>query len=115
MARRPTMTDEWNETETLQTYLRELHLPTFRASFEGVARQAQQGGLSYERFLLELARREVQERRNGRIARLLRQSQLPQEKSWPALDLKRLPPRLFRFWVTCRGETGLLFPFPVGR
>jgi DNA replication protein DnaC len=88
------MANERNEKETLQAYLRELHLPTFRASFEEVARQAQQEGLSYERFLLELAQREVQERRNGRIARLLRQSQLPQEKNWPALDLKRLPPKV---------------------
>ena len=88
------MANERNDKETLQAYLKELHLPTFRASFEEVARQAQQEGLSYERFLLELAQREVQERRNGRIARLLRQSQLPQEKSWPALDLKRLPPKV---------------------
>jgi DNA replication protein DnaC len=88
------MADEHNETETLQAYLKELHLPTFRTSFEEVARRAQQEGLSYERFLLELAQREVQERRNGRIERLLRQSQLPQEKSWPALDLKRLPAKV---------------------
>ena len=88
------MAGERNETETLQAYLKELHLPTFRASFEEVARRAQQEGLSYERFLLELAGREVQERRNGRIARPLRQSQLPQEKSWPALDLKRLPAKV---------------------
>jgi IstB-like ATP binding protein len=75
------MTDERNEKETLQAYLKELHLPTFRASFEEVARRAQQEGLSYERFLLELAQREVQERRNGRIARLLRQSQLRMARS----------------------------------
>ena len=90
------MANERNEKETLQAYLKELHLPTFRASFEEVARQAQQEGLSYERFLLELVQREVQERRNGRIERLLRQSQLPQEKSWPALDLKRLPPKVLQ-------------------
>src|SRR5262245_5777192 len=88
------MAEERSEKETLQAYLKELHLPTFRNHFEEVARQAQQEGLSYERFLLELAGREVQERRNGRIARLLRQSQLPQEKSWPALDLKRLPAKV---------------------
>jgi len=88
------MADDRNETECLQVYLKELHLPTMRASFEEAARRAQQEGLSYERFLLELVQREVQERRNGRIERLLRQSQLPQEKSWPALDLKRLPPKV---------------------
>ena len=34
------MADERNEKETLQAYLKELHLPTIRASFEEVARQA---------------------------------------------------------------------------
>ena len=38
----------------------------------------------------------AQERRRGRIERLLRQSQLPQEKSWPVLDLKRLPPKVLQ-------------------
>jgi DNA replication protein DnaC len=90
------MADERNEKETLQAYLKELHLPTFRTSFEELARKAQQEALSYERYLLELAQREVQERRSGRIERLLRQSGLPLEKSWPALDLKRLPPKVLQ-------------------
>jgi DNA replication protein DnaC len=90
------MANERNEKELLQAYLKELHLPTFRASFEELARRAQQEGLSYERYLLELVQREIQERRSGRIARLLRQSQLPPEKSWPALDLKRLPPKVLQ-------------------
>ncbi len=90
------MANERNEKELLQAYLKELHLPTFRASFEELARKAQQEGLSYERYLLELVQREIQERRSGRIARLLRQSQLPPEKSWPALDLKRLPPKVLQ-------------------
>ena len=53
-----------------QAYLKELHLPTIRASFEELARQAQQEGLSYEHYLLELAQRECQERRQqaGRAA-----------------------------------------------
>ena len=76
---------------TLADYLKELHLPAFRASYEELARQAQQEALSYEQYLLELAERECQERRNKRIERLLRESRLPLEKSWPALDLKRLP------------------------
>lgn len=90
------MADERNLPEELATYLKELHLPSFRASFEELARQAQQEGSSYERYLLELAQREVQERRSHRIERLLRQSQLPPEKSWPALDLKRLPPKVLQ-------------------
>jgi DNA replication protein DnaC len=85
------MADQGNETEMLQAYLKELYLPTFRGGFEEVARRAQQEGLSYTCFLLELAQREVQGRRQRRIERLLRASRLPLEKSWAALDLERLP------------------------
>jgi DNA replication protein DnaC len=90
------MAKERNEKDTLADYLKELHLPTVRASYEELARQAQQEALSYERYLLELVQREVQERRSHRIERLLRQSQLPLGKSWPALDLKRLPPKVLQ-------------------
>jgi DNA replication protein DnaC len=85
---------EANVKETLVGYLKELHLPAFRQGYEELARQAQQESLSYERYLLGLAERECQERRNNRIERLLRQSRLPLEKTWPALELKRLPARV---------------------
>jgi len=77
--------------ELLLEYLKELHLPACRASYEELARQAQQESLSYEQYLLELVQRECQERRNKRVERLLHQSRLPLEKTWQALDLKRLP------------------------
>lgn len=80
--------------EMLLAYLKELHLPGFRTSYEELARQAQQEGLSYERYLLGLVERECQERRNKRVERLLGQSRLPLEKSWQSLDLKRLPARV---------------------
>ena len=80
--------------EMLAAYLRELYLPAFRASYEEWARQAQQEGLSFEQYLLGLAQRECQERRNKRVERLLHESRLPLEKSWQALDLKRLPPKV---------------------
>jgi DNA replication protein DnaC len=85
-----------DERETLVGYLKELHLPTFRGSYEERARQAQQEGWSYERYLLELAEQECQERRQNRIERLLHDSRLPLEKSWSALDLKRLPPKVLQ-------------------
>jgi hypothetical protein len=85
-----------SEKERLAQYLKDLHLSTFRASYEELARQAQQEGSSYERYLLELAGREVQERQTKRIERLLRQSQLPLDKSWSALDLKRFPPKVLQ-------------------
>jgi DNA replication protein DnaC len=78
----------------LEAYLKELHLPAFRASYEELARQAQQEGLSFEQYLLGLAQRECQDRRNKRVERLLHDSRLPLEKSWSSLDLKRLPAKV---------------------
>jgi DNA replication protein DnaC len=83
--------DETDVKPTLVGQLKELHLPAFRSGYEELAVQAQQESLSYERYLLSLTQRECQERRNNRIERLLRQSRLPLEKTWQALDLKRLP------------------------
>ena len=85
-----------NGQETLEELLKELHLPTIRRGYEELARQAQQEALSYEQYLLGLAQRECQERRAHRIERLLRESRLPLEKSWPALDLKRLPGKVLQ-------------------
>src|SRR5690349_16124445 len=62
--------------EALGACLKELHLPAFRSGYEELARQARQEG------------------RQRRVERLLRESRLPQEKSWPALDLRRLPPKV---------------------
>src|SRR5258706_13454673 len=90
-ARRPRMEKDKDGKERLAEYLKELHLPAFRSGYEELARQAQQEVLSYEQYLLGLAQRECQERRQRRTERLLRDSRLPLEKSWPAPDLKRLP------------------------
>jgi DNA replication protein DnaC len=80
----------------LTDYLRDLHLPAVRRCFEEKARQAERETLSYEQYLLELAEREVQERRENRIARLLHESKLPVDKTLEAFDLKRLPPKAGR-------------------
>ena len=74
--------------ETLEGYLKELHLPAFRASYEEMAQQAQQEGLSFEQYLLGLAQRECQQRWNRRIERLLDDSGLLLEKSWPACSTR---------------------------
>src|SRR3984893_3364908 len=94
-ARRRTMaTTNMDVRETLAGCLKELHLPAFQSGYEELARQAQQEALSYEQYLLGLAQRECQERRDRRTERLLRDSRLPLEKSWPVLDLKRLPTKV---------------------
>jgi DNA replication protein DnaC len=74
--------------------LTELHLPTVRRCYEDAARLAERETLSYERYLLELVRRECEDRRHKRIQRLLRQSRIPAEKSLANFNLKRLPPKV---------------------
>src|SRR6516162_13222 len=83
-----------NLADEVTRCLTELHLPTMRTQYEAVARQASAETWSYADYLLELARRECQQRQENRVARLLKDSKLPLEKSWAALDLKRLPPKV---------------------
>jgi DNA replication protein DnaC len=87
--------------------LRELHLPTFRENFEEAARRAQQETLSYEQYLLDLANRECETRRANRVARLLRDSGLPLDKTLENFDLKRLPAKVSR-QVRTLGEGSFL-------
>ena len=71
-------------------YLKELHVPTIRECFEDIAQTAEQESLSYECYLLELAERECEARRERRISRLLRESRLPLEKNIDSFDLTTL-------------------------
>lgn len=80
----------------LEEYLKELHLPTVRESFEEVAHKAGKEELSYEQYLLELVELESQVRRENRIQRLMRQSKLPLEKDIASFELKRLPAKVKR-------------------
>jgi DNA replication protein DnaC len=78
----------------LEAHLKELHLPTVRACYLDVARQARQESLSYEHFLQELLERECEVRQGHRIERRLRESRLPLEKSLENFDLTRLPAKV---------------------
>ncbi len=75
----------------LQEGLKDLRLPTMRSCFQEVADQARADTASYEDFLLTLVDQERDVRRQGRIARALRTSNLPLEKTLEAFDRKRLP------------------------
>jgi DNA replication protein DnaC len=75
----------------LTALLKELRLPAIRACYGQEADRARQEGISYERYLLELARREAEMRRRNTIQRLLRQSRLPLEKNLATFELGRLP------------------------
>jgi len=78
----------------LQDMLRELHLPAIRECYQEYAQKAIGENLDYEQYLLTLLECECQTRRQNKIARLLRSSHLPLEKSLEAFELKRMPAKV---------------------
>ena len=74
-------------TEALKT----LHMPTINACYVEEAEAARKESLTYEHYLLEIIRREREQRRLSRIERLLRQSRLPREKTIESFERGRLP------------------------
>ena len=90
------MSEASNIKAELTQSLKALHLPTIRQSYEEVARQAEREALSYERYLHELVERECEERQENRISKMLRESQLPLEKSLTAFETRRLPAKAAR-------------------
>ncbi len=75
----------------LRQCLKELHLPGVRDCYDELAHRARKESLLHEHYLLEVMEQEVETRRQNRIARWLRESKLPLEKSWNAFDRARLP------------------------
>lgn len=82
---------EGEKAARLNRCLTDLHLPTIRRCYQGEAINARRDNWEYETYLLEMAQRECEERRNTRIGRLQRESKLPLEKSLQTFDRKRLP------------------------
>ena len=80
-----------NTRKCLQEGLKDLRLPTIRSSCQKVAEQARAESLSHEEFLLARVDQERDVRRQGRIERALRASNLPLEKPLEGFDRKRLP------------------------
>ena len=71
--------------------LKTLRMPTIKSCYEEEAEAARRESLTHERYLLEIIRRESEQRRLGRIERLLRQSRLPREKTIDTFERSRLP------------------------
>jgi len=76
--------------------LKELHLPMFREYHQEFAQRAIADELGYEEYLYELAQRECEVRRANKIARLVKASKLPLEKTLQTFELKRLPLKIRR-------------------
>ena len=85
------MTTSTAVQQQLAEYLKALRLTSMRESFADMAEQAAQESLGYEQYLLDLVRHEWEMRQNRRIARLLRESCLPYEKTLETFDVSRLP------------------------
>lgn len=83
-----------NIHDEIAVHLKQLHMPTIRASYEQTADKARQESLSYEQYLIELLKLESEERRQNRIARNLRASRLPLSKTFDTFDKKRLPAKV---------------------
>jgi DNA replication protein DnaC len=75
----------------LQQMLSTLRLPAVGRLFPDVALRAAKAGWTHEAFLYELMRCECEQRDQHRIARLLRQSGLPVEKTFQTLQQERFP------------------------
>lgn len=88
------MSKSINRHNELQTLLERLKLSGMATNFADLALKATKEGLSHEAYLHELAKREEAIRDARRTERLLRQSGLPQEKTFRTFDLKRLSPTL---------------------
>ncbi|GAF99508.1 unnamed protein product, partial [marine sediment metagenome] len=71
--------------------LTELHLPMFREYYAEFAQKAIAEDMGYAQYLFELTQRECEVRRANKIARLVKASKLPMEKTMANFDLKRLP------------------------
>ena len=104
---------------TLLDVLKGLHLPTVRACYEEEATRSRREHLSYEQYLFEVMSAEQEARRERRIARWLRDSKLPLEKSLKTFEMKRMPkavatqvPTLLEGSFLARRENVLAFGNP---
>jgi DNA replication protein DnaC len=78
----------------IEEYLKQLHMPTIRRSYNGMAEQARKESWSYEQYLFELIAQECQEREQNRISRNLHESKLPPSKTFSNFDVSRLPAKV---------------------
>lgn len=77
----------------LSMCLTSLKLPGVKAVYQEIAKQARAEHYSYEQYLAEVLEREWEDRRNHRIERYLKLSNIPLEKDLESFNRNRLPPK----------------------
>jgi DNA replication protein DnaC len=75
----------------LETYLRQLHLPTFVQQYLPFAADASQKNLDYPRYLLALVEQEIHTREQNRIQRRIKDARFPVLKEIADFDFSALP------------------------
>ena len=79
------------ENALLDTYLRQLRLPTFLRNYPQFAADAARNNLDYVRFLLALAEQEVHQREINMIQRRIKAARFPVLKELADFDFSALP------------------------
>ncbi len=104
---------------SLAMILRALKLPTVARHADEIERQAERDGWTFSRYLHHLVELESHERRRRRIARHLKDSDLPGEKTLATLTRARLPTKVAAMLPTLceggfveRGDNLLAFGLP---
>ncbi|UBF30234.1 ATP-binding protein (plasmid) [Kovacikia minuta CCNUW1] len=77
--------------QSLTSVLKRLKLGHFLSDWQAVEHQATQENWSYAQFLLALAEGEANRRDQARIARALKEAQLPYGKSWSNFEFAHVP------------------------
>lgn len=104
---------------SLVILLRSLKLPTMARHADEIAQLAEREGWSFARYLHHLVELEVHERRRRRIARNLKDAELPPDKTLATLNRARLPAKVAKLLPTLcegafveRGDNLLAFGLP---
>lgn len=75
----------------LETYLRQLRLPTFLKNYANVATDAARHNQDYVRFLLALAEQEVTQRETNRLQKRIKAARFPLLKELADFDFSAVP------------------------
>lgn len=79
------------KNDLLESYLRQLRLPTFVKNYRSFASDAAQNQLDHTRYLLALAEQEVHQREQNRTQKRLKDARFPVNKELADFDFSAIP------------------------
>lgn len=80
-----------SKNDLLESYLRQLRLPTFVKNYRSFASDAAQNQLDHTRYLLALAEQEVHQREQNRTQKRLKDARFPMTKELADFDFSAIP------------------------